>query len=135
MTTKIKEATPTLALHHFQQKWLFEAADPLPPENVQEFLERTMAIMDEWYRRWSTVHEKIDPSLWSQEARDGFLRENSLKALATWHVLREIRVFWLKAGLWVGDPYDPDDKGTFTVAGLKKPMPAPTPPRRQRRRR
>ncbi len=106
------EEHPDITSRDLRQRWLFQSRDHLPPEDFAEFITKSMGILDEWYNRWHGLYKKVNPKHFrTKEEMEHFLRENDLKALGLWHAMRDLRAFWRKAGVWFGNPYDPDDAG------------------------
>ncbi len=115
---------PDLTLADLRQRWLFQSTNQVPPENFEEFIGRSMEILQTWYDRWSGLWKKVNPKGFrTKEEMEHFLRENDLKALGLWHAMRELREYWRTAGVWEGNPFDPEDKGTTVPIGKMK---APT---------
>jgi hypothetical protein len=113
--TNFKKASYS-TVGELRQQWLFQLQNVVVPDTLEEFLSKTLSIMDMWYERWHTLYEKVDPKAFSSDQqRADFLRENDWKALAVWHAMREVRVYWQEAGVWDGNPYDPSDKGSFKL--------------------
>lgn len=109
---------PNTTLADLRQKWLFQSKDKAPPEDFPEFISKSLGILHEWHYRWSEVWRLVNPKAFRTDAeREHFLRENELKAYGLWHAMRELRVYWREAGVWDGNPYDPDDVGEVPRAG------------------
>lgn len=109
-----RDVVSPVDLAELRQKWLFQSLDKVPPETFAELLKTTNEILSTWYERWSNLHKQVKPTAFStRRQRQAWLREQDWKALAVWHAMREIRAYWQKAGVWHGNPYDPEDKGTF----------------------
>lgn len=102
--------------------WLYKDGDRLSPESLLEFLQETDRIGVEWWRRWEDLWKKVNPTYFkNEEDRQEWVREQELKALAAWHVIRAMRMYWHKAGLWEGNPMDPNDAGKWLIEGFMKP--------------
>lgn len=110
---------PEHTSHDLRQRWLYQSQQHLPPEDFAEFITKSMGILSTWYDRWSGLWKKVNPKAFrTEEEKNTFLRENDLKALGLWHAMRDLRAYWKEAGVWDGNPYDPDDAGE--VAPNKK---------------
>lgn len=113
---------PNLTEAKLHEKWFWIARDPVPPDTLQEFLQRSLDILHEWYDRWSNLWKKVNPSFFKNPAdREQWLHDNSTKSLAVWHAMRELRQYWHSSGVWEGNPYTPEDHGRITLEGLKGP--------------
>lgn len=104
-------------------RWFYQDRERLHPESLLEFLQQTHEIGLEWYFRWNELYKKVNPSFF-RDARDKerWEREQNLKALAAWHLIRAQRMYWHDLGLWDGNPMDPDDKGKWILAAFDKPL-------------
>ena len=112
---------PNTTLGNLRQQWLFQSRDYPPPDDFKEFIETSLGILNEWYDRWHHLWKKVNPKAFrTEEEKMQFLRENDLKALGLWHAMRELRVFWKAAGVWEGNPYDPDDPGKVVAFAPKR---------------
>lgn len=107
----MKQASGEMYQLYVQKRWP-------APDSPNEAITAAVRIMHEWHDRWSNAYKKFDPRGWSQESKNAFLRENSLKAYARWHVMREVLAHWKDFGVWFGNPYDRDDRGEVTIPSL-----------------
>lgn len=121
-TLQRPEEDPFVTLAHKRNVWLEQDKDPVPPDTLREFVQRTHDILFEWYDRWNRLPDLVNPKFFKRpEDRADWLKENDWKVLAVWHAIRSVREYWRAAGIWNGNPYDPADRTPIVVEGLKDP--------------
>lgn len=130
---ELPQEHPASTTAELRNHWLHQDSVQPHPQTLRDFLETTQDIGLEWYWRWEGLWKKVNPKLFKhQEDQDEWLREQQTKALAVWHAVRAMRMFWQQAGLWRGNPFDPKDKGEFLVPGFSQSPPSKDPSRQSR---
>lgn len=123
MAKELPQEHPDTTEARQHDMWLYQDKDPLKPETLKEFLENTHEIGLTWYKRWNELWKKVNPTFFKhEEDKKRWLHEQEMKALAAWHIIRGMRMYWHAAGLWKGNPMDPEDKGEFVIPVLTKPL-------------
>lgn len=123
MKHKLKEETPELAFMTLHNGWLLTARDFSKPKDAGDVIAGLLSIMAMWFHRFDNIKDKVDPSSWSKEARESFLREADLKAYILHHATRDMRWYLERAGLWEGDATAwHNGEGHVTVNGRKIPV-------------
>lgn len=113
------EERPELTLANLRNRWLAIDNDPVPPDTLREFLQRSHDILFEWFDRWNKLYDLVNPSYFkTPEDRKLFVDQNEMKILAVWHAIRSLREYWRAAGVWKGNPYDPKDRTPISSEDL-----------------